>query len=1398
MRTILMALITMLISSKALLSHNPDSNPWTFIRETNLQSKSQQRQIIPQTYRTLQLEVNKMQSLLAKAPMWQTDASEKKVVVLTLPMPDGTFQDFRIVEAPVMHPDLAAQFPMIKSYAGIGIDDPAAYLRFDMTQRGFHAMVRNPNSSTVFIDPYSTADIEHYISYYKKDFQKNDPFECLSDEVNKSPLKEQPVLFEKAGDCQFRTYILALACTGEYAIFHGGTTALALAAMNTTMTRVNGVFEMDASIHMQLHPNTADLIFLNPNTDPYSNGNGSAMLGQNQTTCDNIIGNANYDIGHVFSTGGGGVAYLGAVCNTSNKAGGVTGQPNPVGDPFDIDYVAHEMGHQYGANHTQNNNCNRNNATAMEPGSASTIMGYAGICSPNVQNNSDDYFHAISLQEIATEVTSGTNGGTGNGGNTCSTNTTFNNAPVASAGADYTIPKSTPFVLTGTGSDPNGDPLTYTWEQMDNQVATMPPLPTNTSGPAFRSFKGTTSPQRYLPRLPDLVNNVSPTWEVLASVGRTYNWRLTVRDNHIGGSCTAEDNMVVTVSSASGPFLVTAPNTAVTWPALSTQTVTWDVANTTTAPVSCANVDIFLSLDGGLTYPIVLATATPNDGTHSIQVPDNQTTTARIMVKGSGNIFFDISNQNFTIGPPANDFTLDVTPDTLVICSPTEAIFNVNIGVTGTFTGDVVLSANGTPAGATVSFSVNPVTAPGFSQLTIGNTASVMPGTYLITVTGTGSTGPKHETILLTVFHDIPSIVNLNLPEDDATGVALNPQLTWDSVAQAAFYNLELATDADFTNLVIDETGLFTNTFSVTTSLEVNTTYYWRVKAVNVCGEGAYSAVFSFTTVNLICSTYNSTDVPKTISASGTPTVTSTLSIPADGSITDLNVLNLDIDHTYISDLVVRLKSPANTERILLNRICGSQNNILLNLDDESPNPYNSIPCPPNGGTYRPNQTLSPFDSQNLNGTWTLTINDVVNQDGGTLQAWSLEICYTPFCTPPDISAPTVTQPNCALTTGSILVNSSGGGTREFSIDNGDSWQASNIFSGLQPGEYNLIVRMLNDTTCSTAYAGNPVTIFAAPALPKLDPPTVTQPTCAEPLGSVLVNASGNGTFEYSIDNGASWQPSGAFPNLPSGDYQIVVRLVSDTTCTSAYTGNPVTILAPPSLPSLDPPSVTQPTCAEPLGSVFVNAAGSGSLEFSIDNGSSWQASEAFPNLPSGDYQIVVRLLSDTTCASAYTGNPVTILAPPSLPNLDPPTLTQPTCAVPLGSVLVNASGNGTFEYSINSGLTFQPDALFAGLSEGSYEIQVRLAQDTTCVTAFSGNPVAIVLPTNCCPTTLAVDEIPIPNGTYEVELTITSNGTVPDLGLVVFKAGVSVELLPGFEVMPGGTFEVIMEGCVP
>jgi len=647
MKKLIFLVFAFLFVSGLYTSLNAQNNSYWNHISTSIVQTNGERVIIPDRYKVYTLNIPEIKNVLNAAPQEKLTPVKNSNVIIYLPMPDGSYGKFRIVDSPVMEQGLADKYPDIKTYLGQGIDDPFASVRLDITPAGFHAMIMTV-SNMVFIDPYAKGDTYNYISYYKSDYRSpHMDFHC---DVNNSENKvsESPMLQTRVLEGQLYTYRIAIGATGEYTTYHGGTVTLGLAAIVTALNRVDGVYEKELSVRMVLVANNNLIIYTNASTDPYTNNDGEAMLAQNQTTCDNLIGTANYDIGHVFSTGGGGVAYLGCVC-ASNKAGGVTGLNAPIGDPFYIDYVAHEMGHQFGGNHTFNcttGSCgggNRVASAAYEPGSASTIMGYAGICSPNdLQSNSDAYFVMKSLLEM----TAFTNGA---GWSCASVTTTGNHNPVVNAGTGgNTIPISTPFSLTGSATDADNDPLTYCWEEYDLGAAGNWNSPTG-NAPIFRSFTPVTSGTRTFPKLSSLLNNTQVIGEIMPTYTRSLTFRLVARDNKTGGGGFGWGSRSINVTSTAGPFFVTSPNTALTWNANSPQTVTWDVANTNAAPVSCANVNIKLSTDGGNTFSTTLLANTPNDGSETVNLPMVSTTTARIKVEAADNIFFDISNANFTI-----------------------------------------------------------------------------------------------------------------------------------------------------------------------------------------------------------------------------------------------------------------------------------------------------------------------------------------------------------------------------------------------------------------------------------------------------------------------------------------------------------------------------------------------------------------------------------------------------------------------------------------------------------------------------------------------------------------------------------------------------------------------------
>ncbi len=615
-------------------------------------AKKTERSSTPMVFYTFSIDQPELEARLLEAPA--RNSGQVSNVIIPFPNGEGKLESFRVYEASVLHPDLAAQHPDIRSYVGQGIDNPAASVRFSITTFGLHAMILS-DKGTSYTDPY-TADLQNYIVYKKSSLKTPRTFHCAvadeEPEVTPSPLRNA-----MANDEVFRTYRLALACTIEYAAYQinaagvgAGTLAqkkaAVLAAMAVTMTRVNGVYEKDMSLTMQIVPANENIIFVT--SDNLTNNDEGEMIDEIQSIINTGIGSSNYDIGHVFSTGGGGIATLGSVCS-GVKAQGVTGRSAPVGDAFDIDYVAHEMGHQFGANHTFNNSYQRSPNTAAEPGSGTTIMAYAGISAPNVQSNSDAYFHAISLAQMFSFVNSG-----GSCGLEVNNN---NNPPVIAAIPNYNIPKGTAFILKGNGTDADGDALTYCWEQTNTNGALSTvdetPLPNSTSGPNFRSVAPSSSSNRYMPVLSSVLNNnLAPTWEVVPTVGRTLSFALTIRDNNTpNGGQTAREDMNVVVNNTAGPFVVTSQNVAnATWEQGSTQTITWNVAGTTANGINTANVNILLSTDGGLTFATVLAANTPNDGTQVVVAPNIQAGFCRIMVEAVGNIYYAVNPAPFSIG----------------------------------------------------------------------------------------------------------------------------------------------------------------------------------------------------------------------------------------------------------------------------------------------------------------------------------------------------------------------------------------------------------------------------------------------------------------------------------------------------------------------------------------------------------------------------------------------------------------------------------------------------------------------------------------------------------------------------------------------------------------------------
>lgn len=610
---------------------------------------------------TFRLNKNALATTMVGTPSEQAGFSlalRSNAAQLDLPMPDGRFMAFRYLESPIMAPELAAKFPDIKTYVGQSIDDPAISVRFDNTPAGFHAQVLS-DAGAWYVEPENGEKTAAYVSYQGGEYRSDDSLAACLTRGQRPPgrLAASSVLGAnsaiRTGDI-LRQYRLAVATTGEYGRFHGGTVAGALSGVVTTINRVNGIFEKELAVRLVLVANNDSIIYTDPFSDPFlGNDNANILIDESQRVIDSRIGSSNYDIGHTFSTGGGGLAYIGTICDTDFKAQGVSGHWSPRGDRFDVNIVAHEIGHQFGADHSFNGirgycGASRSPASAFEPGSGSTIMSYAGICDgDNLQNDSHAVFHSGSYAEILGYLTSGWA--------SCYTPISLvNTIPSADAGPDRHIPSRTPFVLSGIADDPDqGNALSYSWEELDlGPPATLDAVDDGRI-PLFRAHLPSSSPNRFFPKLSDVVAARNDRTEKIPRLSRRMNFRFTVRDG-VGG--VAADDRAIVVDSSAGPFRVLTPNGGETLHG--NINVTWDPASTNAGAIDTQYVDIFLSTDGGSTFDLdsPIVSGTPNDGSEIIPIgSDNLSQDARLMVKGANNVFYDISDQNFTVTvSPAN------------------------------------------------------------------------------------------------------------------------------------------------------------------------------------------------------------------------------------------------------------------------------------------------------------------------------------------------------------------------------------------------------------------------------------------------------------------------------------------------------------------------------------------------------------------------------------------------------------------------------------------------------------------------------------------------------------------------------------------------------------------------
>lgn len=944
----------------------------------------------------VQIDLTALRASLADAPA--ETAARRLPLTLMLPLPGGQPLATSVVRAPIMHPSLAQRYG-ISSYSGRSAQ---GYVRMSLTPEGLHAFILG-HDGTIAIEPVPGEAGVHRVYHSQAEA---DPAAALARcGTDMGELTHQHGRYERRSGTiggELRDYRLALATSAEYSQFHGGSLSSVMSALATAMTYINGVLERDVAIRLTMIANNDAIIFFDPNTDPYTYNALGTNLNENQNALASIIGLGNFDIGHVFTQvtpppGGSytaGIAQLGSVCNSGGKARGASSQPSPIGESF-FQIALHEIGHQFVAGHSWNANAGSctggqySPQTAWEPGSGSTIMSYVGVCGPhNITTQRDGYFHGGNIEQMFTFSRSGN-------GNCATTIPLGNQAPVITMPENgKTIPFLTPFALTGEATDPDGDALRYCWEQFDLGPAGDPRAPIN-NAPMFRSFLPRESPTRYFPRLPNLLNNTTILGEYIPDYRRDMTFRLTVRDEHPGGGGVEWGEVSLSVTDQAGPFVVSTPNANTDrWVVGGLQTVRWDVASTNQPPVNCREVDVLLSVDGGLTYPYVLAQATPNDGSVEVVVPDTASVQARVMVRAADNYFLDVSNENFVLEPAAQaDFELYTPEQANRICAGGLLEIPLLVQAQGGFAQTVDLVSQTLPAGMTASLS-NASAMPGDTVLlSIDVPAGTPRDRYTCAVLGTSVGGTfDQRTIAFEVAESSSGEMLLETPLAGTRGVSRRPTLSWASLPGTERYQLEVAATPSFAAPLLTQRDLATTRYQITDELAGATPYYWRVLAIDACGDTVYSPTYAFQTG--ACRRAVAVDLPQNIPALGAPhELTSRVVMTLNGTVADVNVRNLQGEHRSVRDLRASLISPAGTEALLMSRPCtDGTENFRLGFDDEAES--GDLPCPPTTGlSYQPEDALSVFDGEQAQGQWRLELTDFFDFDGGDWYNWELEVC---------------------------------------------------------------------------------------------------------------------------------------------------------------------------------------------------------------------------------------------------------------------------------------------------------------------------------------------------------------------------------------------------------------------
>jgi subtilisin-like proprotein convertase family protein len=984
------------------------------------------RRVIPMKYEVWKVDFQALKNQLDAAPMEMTEA--KTPIFITLPLPNGKEATLEVKESPVAHPDLMAKYPTFKTFYGVGGRNKEYSGRFDYTMDGFHAALDTPDGE-VYIDPYATEVKNYYVVYFTADAIRPEDYKKMicgtGHGLNKANHVIEP--YSTKTNTQSRSmegdivkvhkYRLAMGCTGEFVQSYGGTKASALAKMVALVNRTNRVTMGENAIRFELVANTDTLIWLNPKTDPFPNGNlgkdaedangvviAKGILSFSNNAIKQLIGNNNFDVGHIVTMNCSDVGGVvgGLACTTQGKGSGVTCDGSGNTDAIAINIMCHEMaGHQFTGSHTMSS-CKAlpdkeeysqvGSSSKIEPGSGSTIMSYDGSC--GTDNITGTYWKTNGIYSVGSlgQIR-------GYAKNSCSTTTEVaNHNPVVNVlhqKKGLIIPRFTPFELTATGTDADNDIIKYSWEQSDSGNFKSLGTQSDDSN-SFRVFDPVTSPTRTFPKLDNILKEKSTKDELYPDTTRKYTFVCLARDNNPIGGGIGLDTIIFKSTHTAGPFAITFPNvTADTVHTGDYMSVKWNVAKTDNALVNCQYVNILLSRDGGYTYPITLLKNTANDGEEGVILPpDISTSAARIRINPVGNIFFDVSNKNFTIAPTARvGYTVAFNTERFKYCIPDIATFNIQSVSLGGFDKPITLSVDGLPQGATAKFDTETLTPNQNTRLVVDLANVKIQGDYTVKLRAIAGTDTIYRVTKVRGVSVDFSTAGITSPSNGATGIDLLPKFKWTTSPNAETYDIQIASNPSFEKLDTFAYNLKVAELQTPKTLLGNKLYYIRVRGSNNCKAGEWMTPSPFHTLTQICKDYN-TKKAFPITSSQPVTVKSEVDIQESGIVNDVNVA-IKGSHTNFGDLEIKLISPNGKESLLSNQKCYGTGGKTLNLnyDDESTQVNKCDKLLSTGTVYRPETPLSNLDGENTKGKWTLQIKDVSSGEGGTLDEWTAKLC---------------------------------------------------------------------------------------------------------------------------------------------------------------------------------------------------------------------------------------------------------------------------------------------------------------------------------------------------------------------------------------------------------------------